>query len=333
MRILAILVLLAVLGTGGVAAWNYFGPVEIEAAAPVRDTAVDAIYATGSVEPTVMLPIAPRVAGTLAQLLVDEGSTVRKGQVLALIDDSDLGQTVEELSARAAFARENFERTKNLVEKHFVSPGDLDKARSDRDAAEAQLRRARVQREFTALVAPADGLVIRRDGEVGQYFPAGQAIFTLSCCAPLRVTAQVDEEDIRGVHVGQKVIMKTDAVPDRVFDGTVASITGLGDSVQRSFRVRIRLADPGPLRVGMTIDANLVVAERKGALLVPTAALQSGSVWIVREGRLHRQAVRTGVVGGTRAEILEGVPADAIVVAAPDERLREGRRARVKTPA
>lgn len=314
------------------AAYWRFGPMAVHTARATRATAVEAIYATGSVEPSVMLPIASRVSGTLAALAADEGSLVHKGQVLARLEDTDLKSTVDEQTARAKYARENFERTQDLVHRGFVSPGELDRTRSEMDAADAALERAHTQRNFTALVAPADGVIIRRDGEIGQYFAAGQALFTMSCCAPLRVSVEVDEEDILRVHVGQKVVLRTDALPSTALDGSVSQITPKGDPVSRSYRVRIRLADAAALKVGMTIDANIIVAERPDALLLPSAAVQANAVWVVRDGRLHRQAVKAGVIGPERTEILEGLAGDEhVVVSAPDN-LVEGRLA-AESPA
>jgi RND family efflux transporter MFP subunit len=312
-------------------AWWYGGPVAVTVTTPARGPAVDAIYATGTVEPTVMLPIAPRVAGRIVELNVDEGSAVRKGQVLARLDDADLGSTVEELSARERFAGAQHERAQDLVRRGFMAKAELDRTRADLDAAEAAVRRARAQRDFMSLAAPADGLVIRRDGEVGQFIPVGQAVFVLSCCAPLRVTADVDEEDIPRVHVRQKVVLRADALPGKLFDGVVSEITPKGDPVARSYRVRIRLADPGGLRVGMTVDANLIVAERPNALLIPAATVSNGGVWVVEDGTLRRRSVRTGVSGGGRTEILDGLAADAQIVDSSAEGLREGRMARVRT--
>jgi RND family efflux transporter MFP subunit len=306
-------------------AWR-LGPATVQVARPTRSTAVEAIYATGSVEPSVMLPIASRVAGTVASIDADEGSRVRKGQVLARLEDTDVRSTVDELGARARYARENFERNEDLVRRGFVSPTELDRTRSEMDAADAALKRARTQHDFTALTAPADGMIIRRDGEIGQYFPAGQALFTMACCAPLRVSVEVDEEDILRVRVGQKAVLRTDALAGRTLDGEVSQITPKGDPVARSYRVRIRLSDPAALRVGMTVDANLIVAERANALLVPSAAVQAGNVWIVRDGRLRRQAVRTGVLGAERTEILAGLGDDAHVVVSPTDGLVEDRR-------
>jgi len=141
------------------------------------------------------------------------------------------------------------------VDVAFVGTNGISRARglTTPDVAEAAVKRAQAQRDYNQLVAPADGIVLRRDGEPGQFVAAGQAVLTLACCAPLRVSAEVDEEDIPRVVVGQKVTLRTDALPGRLFDGEVADITPKGDPVSRSYRVRIRLADApavdaGPLR-------------------------------------------------------------------------------------
>src|SRR5512141_2372267 len=96
-----VVVAVVLVGAGaGAAYWRLRGPVPVEVVHPTRGPAIDAIYATGTVEPTVMLPIAPRTTGRLIERNVDEGSVVRKGQVLARLDDADLASTVDELQAR-----------------------------------------------------------------------------------------------------------------------------------------------------------------------------------------------------------------------------------------
>jgi len=321
---------LLVLAAGGAFAWWRLGPVTVEVVAPRRGAAVEAIYATGTVEPTVMLPIAPRVAGRIVTLGTDEGRSVRKGEALARLESQDLDSTVQELAARSRYAHAEFERMQALVKRGVAAATDLDRTRADADAADASLERARAQRNFMVLTAPAAGVVIRRDGEVGQFIPVGQAVFYLSCCAPLRVSADVDEEDIPRVQVGMKVVLHADALPNRTFDGEVSEITPKGDPVARTYRVRIRLADPEAFRVGMTVDANLIVAVREHALLLPTAALANGAVWLVRDGRLVRQPLQAGITSAAETEIRGGLADDAQVVAAPTEALRAGRRARVR---
>ena len=327
-----IVLVLAVLATAAAAvAWRQW-PARVEVAAATRGPAVEAVYATGTVEPTVMVPLAPRTAGRLAAIEVEEGARVRRGQVLARIESIDLEQTVQEMTARAQLARTQYDRTRNLVEQKFMSPAELDRTRSELQAAEAAVRRAQAQRDYNQLVAPADGIVLRRDGEPGQFIAMGQAVLTLACCAPLRVSAEVDEEDIPRVVVGQKAMLRTDALPGRLFDGAVADITPKGDPISRSYRVRVRLADApavdaGPLRTGMTMDVNLIVSRRENALLVPSRALKGNVVWVLHEGRVQRRDVKKGVAGTERTEIVSGLAEGELVVLSPAEALRDGQRA------
>jgi len=317
--------------TAAVAWWQW--PARVEVAPVTRGPAVEAVYATGTVEPTVMIPLAPRSGGRLAAVQVEEGARVRRGQVLARIESGDLDQTVQEMSAREQLARTNYERARDLVAQKFVSTAELDRTRTELQAAQAAVRRAQAQRDYNQLVAPADGMVLRRDGEPGQFIAAGQAVLTLACCAPLRVSAEVDEEDIPRVVVGQKALLRTDALPGRLFDGEVAEITPKGDPVSRSYRVRIRLADApavdaGPLRTGMTMDANLIVSRRENALLVPSRALKGNAVWVLHEGRVQKREVKKGVSGAERSEVVSGLAEGDLVVLSPADTLREGQRAR-----
>lgn len=320
----------AVVAAAGIA-WSQW-PTRVEIASATRGPAVEAVYATGTVEPTVMIPLAPRIGGRLVVVQAAEGAHVRRGQVLARIESGDLDQTVQEMSARERLAQAQFERTRDLVAQKFVSSAELDRVRSELQAAQAAVGRAQAQRDYNQLVAPADGIVLRRDGEPGQFVAAGQAVVTLACCAPLRVSAEVDEEDIPRVVVGQKVMLRTDGLPGRLFDGEVAEITPKGDPVSRSYRVRIRLADApavdaGPLRTGMTMDANLIVSRRENALLVPTRALKGNAVWVLQQGRLQRREVRKGVAGSERTEVVSGLAEGEMVVLSPADTLSEGQRA------
>jgi RND family efflux transporter MFP subunit len=324
------------LAAAGTAWWQW--PVHVDTALPTRGPAIEAVYATGTVEPTVLMPVSPRTGGRLVSIEADEGQQVKRAQVLARVESTDLDQTIEEMRAREQLARAQFERTRSLIEQRFVAPAEFDRVRSEWQAAQAATRRAQAQRDYNQLVAPADGVVIRRDGEAGQFVPSGQAVFTLACCAPLRVSAEVDEEDIARVSVGQAVTMRSDALPRQLFEGTVAEITPKGDPVSRSYRVRIRLAgappvDAGPMRSGMTMDANLIVSRRDGALLVPNGSIKGDSVWLVVEGRLHRRQIVRGTVGADRTEILSGLSDGDAVVLAPPDKLRDGQRARTDAPS
>jgi RND family efflux transporter MFP subunit len=270
-------VLLAVVIGGGVWWWRY-QPLEVGTARVGRGPAVEAVYATGLVEPTVQMPVAPRTGGRLVQWLVEEGASVKRGQVLARLQATELDQTVQELGARERLARLQLDRTQALVNEQFLSRAELDRVQTEVNVAEAASRRAQAQRDDMVLRAPADGTVLRRDGEPGQVVAAGQTLYTLACCAPLRVSAEVDEEDIVRVRRGQRVLLRSEALPGRVFEAEVADITPKGDPVARSWRVRIRPREAAVLeaagaRAGMTMDANIVIARRDDVLLMPSRAL------------------------------------------------------------
>jgi len=329
----SLLMLLIVLAAAGAIAWWRWRPTTVETVRAMRGPAIDAVYATGIVEPSVAVPIAPRVAGRLVALKVDEGARVRRGQVLAQLENADLQHASAELEARARYARQALERASTLLQRGLGTAADRDKALADSQAADAAAARSREELAYMTLAAPADGTIIRRDGEIGQFIPVNQPIFQMATDAPLRISADVDEEDIAQVAVGQSVVIHADAFPGKVFDGNVAEITPKGDPTTRSYRVRIRFEADAPLRVGMTTESNIIVAHRDDALLLPPSALVEGRVWVVRAGRLQRVAVRAGISGDHGVEILSGLDAGAEVVAQPTDALREGQAVRARPRA
>jgi RND family efflux transporter MFP subunit len=319
-----------VVGLGAAVAWHWLGPISVEVVQASRGPAVDAVYGSGTVEPTVMLPIAPKVAGRLQRLFADENAAVRQGQALAQLDNRELAAAVAEWEARARYAETQFRRADELFRNGTATAAARDQARNELDTARAALDRTRKQLAEMTLVAPADGIIIRRDGEVGQLISAGQEVFWMSCCDALRVAAEIDEEDIPAVRPGQRVLIRADAFPDRPLEGVVAEITPKGDPVQRTFRVRVKLPDDTPLMIGMTADCNIIVAERKDALLVPSSAVVDRKVWLAQGGRLVSRVVTIGVVGDRLTEIKSGVDVGDVVVVAPGPGLRQGRAVRTR---
>jgi RND family efflux transporter MFP subunit len=312
-------------------------PPVVAAAKPTRGAAVEAVYATGTVEASVMLPIAPRQAARLTELLVDEGARVQKDQILAQLEEKDVLSAQQQAEARLALSKSTFERQNELVKRGFASRQTTDQARSDMLSAEADLARAKAERAFLRLLAPADGEIIKRDGEIGQLIPAAQPVFWLKCCAPLRVTAADDEEDIARVEPGQKVLVRADAFPGQTFQGTVQAITPKGDDIARSFRVRIGLNEEDvPLKIGMTAETNIVLRTAENALLVPSRAVVDKKVWLVVDGKLTRRSVELGALGKEQTEIRSGLD-ESDVVAIPaigsGKTWTEGQRVRQKTYA
>jgi multidrug efflux pump subunit AcrA (membrane-fusion protein) len=130
-RLSWILPLLALLAAAGWFAWRRYAPPEVSIVQPSRGVAIDAVYATGLVEPTLEIRIAPRTPGRIVELLVDEGATVRAGQLLARLEDSDLRASVAELEARVEYAQSQFDRNTELRRSSLISQDALDRSRTD----------------------------------------------------------------------------------------------------------------------------------------------------------------------------------------------------------
>jgi RND family efflux transporter MFP subunit len=320
--------------------WFWFSaPPRVTLAPVTTGTALEAVYATGAVEPVHMARVGPATRGRLTALLVEEGQRVTEGQPMARLEDRQVRALAEEAEARARFAQEDLARTRALVTRDIAARATLDRAERDADTARAAAEAARQRLDDHVIRAPAGGVVLRRDGEVGEVVDTPTTLFWIGETRPLRVTAEVDEEDIARVMIGQPALLRADAFPGQVLRAEVAQITPRGDTTRKAYRVRLALPDGTPLLVGMTVEANIVLREEAAALLVPPAAVvldadsppgrtRRGHVWMVREGRLERRAVVLGVQGARAMEVLEGLAAGDSVVAETRPGLHEGQRVR-----
>jgi len=195
-----------------------------------------------------------------------------------------------------------------------------------RAVAEAAARRL----DDYVVRAPAAGLVLRRDAEVGEMVDTPSNLFWIGEPRPLRITAEVDEEDIARVAVGQRAWLRADAFPDRPLPASVASITPSGNPTRKAYRVRLALPDDTPLLIGMTVEANIVLREAADAVLVPVAAYRSGRVFVVERETARERRVEAGVQAPRFVEIRRGVAPGEAVVLDPPPGLRDGDAVRLR---
>jgi RND family efflux transporter MFP subunit len=298
---------------------------------------VSAVYATGTVEPTVMVRIAPRVSARLKSLEADEGDRVEAGQVLVRLDDEEPQAALLEAKIQEALYEQEFERTSTLLARRAISQDEFDKARSRLDTARAARQAAEARLSYMTLRAPQTGTVIRRDGEVGELVTVDQTVMWLSSDDPLRITAEVDEEDIALVQEDTRVLIRADAFPGRIFEGKVLHVTPKGDPVARSYRVRVSVPADAPLRIGMTAETNIIARQIDDALLAPPEALDTKSaagspdvavVWRVKDYVLEPVSVQVGVRGESAAEIIGPVQEGDMLVHTPPADLVPGARVR-----
>ncbi|MGG5811286.1 efflux RND transporter periplasmic adaptor subunit [Falsiroseomonas sp. CW058] len=356
MRRILILLLLVLAGGGGVYAWLGLPP-RVAIALATEGRALEAVYATGSVEPVHWARVGPATRARLMQVLVEEGSRVTQGQSLATLDDRQSRSLAEEAEARARFAAEDLARTRTLVARDIAARATLERAERDARAARATADAAGQRLDDYVVRAPTDGIVLRRDAEVGEVVDTPASLFWIGEPRPLRVTAEVDEEDIARIAVGQRVLLRADAFAGRVMTATVAQITPKGDTTRKAYRVRLALPDDTPLLIGMTVEANIVLREEAAAVLVPPgavvlpAAARGGAaarassppaapngaprpavVWVVEKEVARRREVEIGVQGPSATEVRRGLAPGEAVILDPPAGLRDGQAVRLAAP-
>ena len=310
--------------------YKWFRPQSLNVASPVFGQAVQAVYAAGTVEAEVMLPIAPRVSARILELLVDEGQLVESGQLLVRLEDAELRSMVEELEARLVFAKSEHQRQKQLLAKRVSTAESFERAEAELRAAEAALRTAKAKLSYLSLKAPGAGRIIRRDGEPGELLAVNQAVLWFAADGPLRVSAEIDEEDIPLVEVGQQVLMRADAFSGKSFEGQVQSVTPMGDAVARSYRVRISFDRKLPFRIGMTVENNIIVGKVENTMLIPSSAIVRSGVWVLVDGVLESRKLEIGVRGSQRVEVLSGLDKNDLLVIEPRSDFESGQRYRAQ---
>lgn len=309
---------------------RFYGTPAVTTAKVTRGPAVEAVYASGTVEPVYWAKVQPLGTGRISSVEAREGDEVRKGQILMRLDDRELRALVAQLEAELRFLRSELERVSELARRGVTTTQVEERARSQLDQTAATLNAARQRVEDHVLRSPMDGTVLRRDGEAGETVQPEDVLFWIGRDSPLRIEAEVDEEDIPLVAVGQAALIKADAFSGRILDGKVADITPKGDPVNKSYRVRIGLPPETPLMIGMTVETNIVVRREDAALLVPQGALSGGHVFVLVEGRAVRRAVVMGVVGQGVVEIRDGLAEGDTVVIDPPAALDDGSPVRLK---
>lgn len=326
-RIAGVAALLAAAGAGY---WLLSRPMAVAVVKPKRGEAAEVVYATGIVEPRNWAKVTPLIRERIVTLCDCEGATVERGDVLARLDSRQAEATLAELKAREELASAEHGRLAVLVERNAGSVQALQRARSEIDQAKALVAGQAARLESYVLRAPAAGIVLRQDGEVGEIAEPGTILFWVGDTRPLRIVADVNEEDIPRVRAGQRVLVSADAFPGRTLEATVDSITPKGDPVTKTYRVYLALPEDTPLLIGMTADLNIVARVVPDALLLPTNAVSGDAVFVLDGSVARRREVRPGIRGANEVEIVSGLAGDARVIVPYPERLADGAAVRLE---
>ena len=324
---------IAVLVAAGAAAWWWFTsrPVTVTIAAISRGDAARIVYATGVVEPERWAEVTPRRRGRIIETCRCEGRDVAEGALLFRLDDAEIRARLTELEARLGFAEKEYIRAEDLLDRRVGTREKYEEAFANVPGLRASVAAMRSQLDDLEIRAPMAGQVLRIDGEVGEVAELGEALAWIGRPRPLRVVAEVNEEDIPVVRIGQQALIAADAFPGKNLSAEVASITPKGDPVLKTYRVYLALPGDTPLFIGMSIDVNIVIAVHEDVVLAPAESLIGGMLQIVGpEGIVELRPVTVGIAGAKRVEIIAGAGEGERVVRPAVDGLASGDRVKVR---
>ncbi|HKX92004.1 MAG TPA: efflux RND transporter periplasmic adaptor subunit [Sphingomicrobium sp.] len=289
--------------------------------------------------------------GRVVRVLVDAGSWVRAGQVLAMVDRSvqaqqaaQMAAQVESARASAALAQSNYERAVALKSRGFVSQAEIDSKRATRDAANAQVRVAQAQlgamrAEIGRLniTAPTSGLILARNVEVGQIVsPASGALFRLAEGGQMEMRAQLSQQDLARVRVGM-VAQVTPVGSDRSFAGTVWQVAPAIDPQSRLGDVRISVPYDPAMRPGGFAEARITGGTTTAPLLPQSAVLsddRGNYVYIVNaKNEVERRPIKVGTVEDAGVTVIEGLSGNEAVVLSAGPFLNPGQKVKPRREA
>ncbi|WP_099294130.1 efflux RND transporter periplasmic adaptor subunit [Butyricimonas sp. Marseille-P3923] len=304
------------------------------------------VTATGTIEPITQVEVGTQVSGTIARILADYNSEVKKGQLIAELDKTVLESEYESQLAthysnqnEYDYQKKNHERLAGLHAKNLVSDSDFEtseyqyeKTRRALEKSRSDLLKAKTNLNYCMIYSPIDGVVISRAVDEGQtvaaMFNTPKLFVIANDLRKMRVIADVDEADIGQVKEGQKVIFTVDAFPDEHFEGSVTQVRLEPIVTSNVVTYEVVIDAPNPdlkLKPGLTASITVLTHEKADVLMIPLRALrfqpeeetveivvQAGtagrkSVWIQTVEGLKSKNVLTGISDGIYTEVTEGL--------------------------
>ncbi len=349
--LIAIVVAAFIIFTGG----KKQESVEFEKTTVEKTTIQNSITATGTIEPVTSVTVGTQVSGIVSRLYVDYNSEVKKGQVIAELDKTNLTSDLRTAQANLSSAQSslnyeqaNYNRYKTLYDKGLVSANDYETARlsylraKDQVVTSAQsVQRAQTNLGYATITSPIDGVVLSKSVEEGQTVAASfntPELFTIAQdLTDMRVIADIDEADIGGVKEGQRVSFTVDAFPDDHFEGHVTQVRQQATTTSNVVTYEVVISAPNvdlKLKPGLTANVTIYTLEKNDVLAVQNKALrfmpidallQEGQtiedvdaphkVWTLEGSTFRAHAVETGITNGMLTEIVSGVAPGTEVLA------------------
>lgn len=307
-------------------------PVEV---GEVKVGPIDAAYrGTATLEAEDEATVMAKTTGVIEQVLVEEGHSVRAGQVLARLETDRLKLEVARARAEADKAQENYDRNTRVFERKLISKELYDQSRFALDAARAAYNLARLTLEESEIRSPFAGVVSARYIKVGNLIQPNSPAFKVTKMDTLHAHIYVPERDIHKLAPRQAAEMRLDAWPGRAFSGAILRVNPVVDAQTGTVKVTVAMAPGQPeLKPGMFGRVEIRYDRKEQALLVPKDAVltedAAQSVFVVADDKARRRPIRTGYDNNGHYEVLDGLKEGDKVVITGQANLKDDARVTV----
>ena len=322
------------------------------------------VTATGTIEPVTSVTVGTQVSGIVSRIYVDYNSVVKKGQVIAELDKTNLTSELNTAKANLASAQsslnyetDNYKRYKTLYSKGLVSSDEYESAKLSYEKAlqtvvsqKEQLTKAQTNLGYATITSPIDGVVLSKAVEEGQTVAASfntPELFSIAKdLKDMRVIANIDEADIGEVKEGENVKFTVDAFPNDTFEGVVTQVRQEATTTNNVVTYEVVISAPNAdlkLKPGLTANVTIFTAEKNNVLSVPSKALRytptvetigkkykiqdcngKNKVWTLEGNVLKAHAVQIGISDGSHTEIISGISNGVQVITELKEIMPEG---------
>ncbi len=285
-------------------------PVEVS---QVENGDISAYFTgTATLEAEEDASVVAKVGGVVEQILAEEGTYVKAGQILAKLDDEKLTVQLAQSEANLHKLENDFRRHEELFNKKLVSAEVFQRAKFEYESQKAAYEMTKLDHDYASIRAPISGVVAQRMIKVGNMVLPNTPTFRITDFDPLLAVLHVPEREMSKLRVGQPAALTVDAIAGENFSGRIARVSPVVDPTTGTIKVTVEVRDPSrQLKAGMFGRVNIVHDVHTNTLLVPKSAViaedAESAVFVVQDSVAYRKLVKTGYVNGANIEILSGL--------------------------
>ncbi|MCK4762934.1 MAG: efflux RND transporter periplasmic adaptor subunit [Candidatus Aminicenantes bacterium] len=302
----------------------------------------------GTVEPERLVKVYSRLSAYVKKLVQEEGAFVKKGSVLALLDDTEIRITHQQAKIQLEQAKlsleeqkSTYDRSRELKKSEMISEQDYQTAEANYRNAKLEhdnklenFKNLELQLSYTRIKSPAEGYVTERLLEVGDRVNTNQHVYTVEDFNPLLIKVYAPSSDALQLKEGLKAIVTSDILADRPFDGSVKLINPRIDVQTGTVKVTVEVYDKTEnLKPGMFVEVKIIVGEKEDTIVIPRKSVtykqDKTYVFVFKRMEVSKREIKVGITEEDQIEVLEGLNEGEAIVIVGVESLKDKSKVRV----